>query len=128
MIRTAVAPDGTSWTIRVIDAPWTLRYRATFEWDPIGVVLWLGAWLLLAVEAVVWMLAWGIRRLRHTLGTPWTVEARTPGPPDRMLAWSFVGLASSRAKVTEIAAGIAQGKDVAATAARRVVGGETLRP
>ena len=123
----AVAPDGTTWTVRRIEAPWRLRHRVEFAPDIVGILLWLLAWLVLLVEAVLWLAGLGILRLRHARGLPWTIEARTAGPPGRLLRWSVAGSASSIARTNEIAASIAQGQDVASTASERVVSDRALR-
>ena len=122
MTSKVVAPDGTTWTVRRIAAPWRLRHRVGFAPDPVGILLWLLAWPLLLVEAALWLTGLVILRLRHARGLPWVIEARTAGPPRRVLRWSVVGGASSLARATEIAAGIAQGQDVAFTASDRMVG------
>ncbi len=127
MTQAVVAPDGTTWTVRRIEAPWRLRHRVELAPDIVGILLWLLAWLVLLVEAVLWLACVGILRLRHARGLQWTIEARTAGPPDRVLRWSVVGSASSIARTTEIAAGIAQGQDVVSSASDRVVGGSALR-
>ena len=101
-----------------------MRHRVEFAVDPVGILLWLGAWLLLGLESVVWVACWAVLRMRHTFGMPGRVGARTPGPPDRMWAWSVGGAAAAHAKVDEIADGIERGQDVAATASQREVGGQ----
>jgi hypothetical protein len=122
-VRIAVsAPDGTSWTVRRVAAPWRLRHRAGFAPDLAGVVIWLLGWLVLFVEGTVWTVCWVVMRVGHVLGRPWVVEATTPAPPGRVLSWSVAGSAASLLLTSEIATGLAEGRDVAATAATRVVG------
>ncbi|MFA4928693.1 MAG: hypothetical protein WC558_09250 [Patulibacter sp.] len=127
MTQAVVAPDGTAWTVRRVRAPWRLRHRVEFAPDIVGILLWVLGFAVLLVEAVLWLGALAIQRLRHARGLPWVIEAHTAGPPDRVLRWSAVGSATSAARATEIAAALAQGQDVASTASKRLVGGTPPR-
>jgi hypothetical protein len=90
-------------------------------------VIWLLGWLVLFVEGTVWAVCWVVMRVGHALGRPWVIEATTPGPPGRVLSWSVAGSAASLRLMSEIAAGLAEGRDVAVTAATRQVGEDRLR-
>ena len=116
------APDGTPWTVRRVRMPWRLRHRATFDLDPVGVLLWLLAGLLLCLEAIAVSIAWAIQLARHALGVPWIVEAVTPGPPRRVLRWHIVGRSASDRQVQQVAHDLMRGRDVTATATTRTVG------
>jgi hypothetical protein len=116
------APDGTRWTVRRVRMPWRLRHRATFEPDPVGVLLWLLAGVLLCLEAIALSIAWAVQLVRHALGVPWIVEAMTPGPPRRLLRWEVVGRAARDRQLQEVAHDLMRGRDVTATATTRTVG------
>ncbi len=127
MTRVIRAPDGAAWTVSRVEAPWHLRHRVSLEPDLVGVLLWLAAWPLLLGESLLWLAGWAVLRIRHRLGLPWIIEARTEGPPDRLLRWSALGSSASRDRVREIATDLAQGRDIAATASTRAVGDRALR-
>ena len=122
MRRSVVAPDGTVWTVRRIETPWRLRRRGGFSPDLAGILLWILAWPLLLLEAIVWLLGAGIVRLRRAAGTPWIIEAVSTGPPERRLRWSVRGGPASLAEIETVSEGLTQGRDVASTAERRDVG------